>query len=144
MSRLKVCENFKNAKKLTLSITAGLLLNSLFLTSAFAADMPAGTVISGGLTWILASKTANWSNANSSSCGHSTAGGYTDWHLPTKSQLSTLQATSKAQLTNAGWTLGNTWSSNVYDPSSHFIVNLIYGVVDYGYDSNNYFVSCVR
>jgi hypothetical protein len=139
-----VCDHFKNAKKLTLSITTGLLLSSLLLPLAFAADLPAGTVASGGLTWILASKTANWSNAASSSCGHLTAGGYTDWHLPTKSQLSTLQATSKAQLTKAGWTLGNTWSSNVYDPSSHFTVNLIYGVVDYGYDSDLKFVSCVR
>ncbi|CAN1502228.1 hypothetical protein MCEORH2_00554 [Methylophilaceae bacterium] len=38
-------------KKLTLSLTATVLLASLLLPSAFAADMPAGTVTSGGLTW---------------------------------------------------------------------------------------------
>ena len=148
MSRLKVCDNFKNAKKLRLSITAGLLLNTLLLPSAFAEDLPTGAVVSGGLTWTRNNSTVaslgptNWNTAHST-CDTLTSGGFDNWRLPTKQELSALFAASRSALTAAGWTLGTTWSSTHDDAGNHYVVDLFSGIVNFGNGKGSY-GSCVH
>ncbi|CAN1502194.1 Protein of unknown function DUF1566 [Methylophilaceae bacterium] len=138
----------KSTKRLTLSITVGLLLSSLILPSAFAADMPAGTVVSGGLTWtrnnstVASSGTANW-NATHSTCNALSVGGIDNWRLPTKQELSALFAASRSVLTSAGWTLGTTWSSTRNDEGNYYVVDLFSGIVNFG-NGNGSYGSCVH
>ena len=141
----------ETAKKLTLSITAGLLLSSLLLPSAFAASLPAGTVVSNGLTWTRNNSTvaspgkSNWSDAKST-CDKLTAGGYTDWRLPVNSELNALD---KGALKSAGWTIDYNWSETPANGSSgngyHYMKSLSSGgyLVQVSDRSDNY-VSCVR
>ena len=143
---MKVMKN--PAKKLTLSITASLLVSALLLPSAFAADMPAGTVTSGGLTWTRNNSTAspystNWNNANST-CNNLIVGGADNWRLPTQKELSALYSVSKSALTKAGWTLVQTWSSNNIGTGFYYSVGLGDGDAHWYSDSNNFFVSCVQ
>ena len=135
----------KSLRKLTQTITAGLLLSSLLLPSAFAADLPPGTVVSNGLTWTrnnstIKSKTANWTTANNA-CNALTAGGYTDWRLPVFSEFDALD---NVALKSAGWTLDNTWSSTRYSSGRHYSGYLPNGNTGWGYDDTLYYVSCVR
>lgn len=137
----------KSTRKLTLS-TAGLLLCSFLVPTAFAATLPEGTVVSGGLTWTRNNSTvskrgANWQPAKDA-CDNLTAGGYTDWRLPSKPELLALYANSKAALSSAGWTLANTWSTATTSPNYHYGVTLNNGN-SYNYkDSTDVLVSCVR
>ena len=136
----------KTAKKLTRSITAGLLLSSLLLPSAFAAD-----VVSGGLTWtsnrgaVASPGKSNWSVAKAT-CNALTAQGLPagSWRLPTKEELSALSASQIGTrffytLRDAGW--GFDWTSNA---DFHYIVNLSNNKIDAGHNSEYYYVSCVR
>lgn len=128
-------------------ITASVLLTSLLLPSAFAADLPAGTVVSGGLTWTRNNSTVaslgatNWNTAHST-CDTLTAGGF-NWRLPTKQELSALFAASRSALTAAGWTLGTTWSSTHDDAGNHYVVDLFSGIVNFGNGKGSY-GSCVH
>lgn len=139
----------KTAKKLTLPITAGLLLCSLLLPSAFAAGLPAGTIVSNGLTWTRNNSTvgssgkSNWSVAKST-CDNLNVGGYNDWHLPTNAELNALD---KSLLKSAGWTIDYNWSVTPGngDGGYHYMKYMGNG----GYliqtsDRNDHYVSCVR
>ncbi len=158
LTRIKVQQtNWSNkmknpAKKLTLSITAGLLLSSLLLPSAFAADLPAGAVVSGGLTWTrnnstVEGKFANWRTA-SNTCASLNGWGSGKWRLPTRQELITLHTASEMALIRAGWTLDNTWSSETSAGSSdtdhHSGVRLNDGSISWTLNSGLIFVSCVR
>ena len=143
----KMKESFR---KSTLSITAGLLLSSMLLPSAFAGYLPDGTVNSLGLTWTRNNSTisstgkADWNAANKT-CNALTAGGFTDWRLPTKQELSILFSISINALTTAGWTLKSTWSSTKYnnDNSIYYCVDLANG--NYGWaNGGSYYVTCVH
>ncbi len=143
----KMKESFR---KSTLSITAGLLLSSMSLPSAFAGYLPDGTVNSLGLTWTRNNSTisstgkADWNAANKT-CNALTAGGFTDWRLPTKQELSILFSISINALTTAGWTLKSTWSSTKYnnDNSIYYFVDLANG--NYGWaNGGSYYVTCVH
>ena len=139
-------------KKLTLPAIGGLLLSSLLLPSALAANLPEGAVVSGGLAWTRNNSTAvgNGSAAfglAKHACDNLTAGGYTDWRLSTKVELSALSASSKTALTSAGWTLGNTWSAtpNPNKGSGYLSVVLNNGLVTATGDPYlTHYVSCVR
>jgi hypothetical protein len=80
--------------------------------TAFAAGMPAGTVVSNGLTWTRNNSTvgssgkSNWSAANNT-CQALTAGGYSNWRLPVNSELNALD---KSLLKSAGWAIDYTWA----------------------------------
>ena len=135
------------AKKLTLSITAGLLLSSLLLPSAFAASLPAGAVVSNGLTWTRNNSTfaspgrTVWLAANNT-CNALIAGGHNDWRLPVSSEFSALD---KGALKSAGWTLDFTWSSTASDDVGyHYLVDLSNGNVLSSSGSLSSYVSCVR
>jgi hypothetical protein len=84
-----------------------------------------------------------WSIANST-CNATRAGGYVNWRLPTKSELSALYSASKSELSAAGWTLYGTWSSNDGGAPLHYSVNLSNGYVGNDPDNYNRYVSCVR
>ena len=138
----------KSTKKLTLLVIAGsFLLASMALPSAFAAELPAGTVISGGLTWTRNNNTfargTYWSTGKNS-CDNLTTGGYADWRLPTKAELLALYAASKDTLTSAGWTLGSTWSSTNTVSAYHWVVTLDQGKSYNTDDTRSVLVSCVR
>jgi len=150
MNRLRVCDNFKNAKKLTLTVISGLLsLGSLLLPSAFASGLPAGTVVSNGLTWTRNNSTvaspgkSNWSDAKSA-CDKLTAGGYTDWRLPVNSELNALD---KGVLKSAGWTIDYNWSETPGNGDGHY--HYMKWLGNGGYlmavsDNGDNYVSCVR
>jgi hypothetical protein len=140
----------KSCRKSTLSITASLLLSSLLLPSAFAGYLPDGTVNSLGLTWTRNNSTialtgkGDWHAANNT-CNTLTAGGFTDWRLPTKQELSILFSTSINALTAAGWTLKSTWSSTKYnnDNSYYYFVDLANGNLGWT-NGGSYYVTCVH
>ena len=131
------------AKKLTLSITAGLLLSSLLLQSAFADNLPAGYVVSGGLTWTSNNGMGLFSDANGM-CANKIESGADNWRLPTQQELSALYSASKSAFTTAGWTLNYTWSSTAYGAGSHYFVYLDDGLVGWAVDSGNAYVTCVH
>lgn len=161
----------KSLRKLTQTITAGLLLSSLLLPSAFAADlppgtvvscgsprplvpvlaadMPAGTVVSGGLTWmqnrsmVPSPGLVNWSTANNT-CNALTAGGYSDWRLPTKQELSALYSACKLTIIVVDWLPVSTWSSTDYYGTYHYSVDLGKGSVHNFVNGSKLSVSCVR
>jgi hypothetical protein len=101
-------------KKLTLPAIGGLLLSSLLLPSALAANLPEGAVVSGGLAW-----TRN----NSTAVGNGSAAfGLAKQACDNLTQSYTVGACllrwnycavsiSKTALTSGSWTLGNTWSA---------------------------------
>ena len=139
------------AKKLTLSITAGLLLSSLLLPSAFAASLPAGAVVSNGLTWTRNNSTfaspgrTVWLAANNT-CNALIAGGHNDWRLPTNAELNALD---KGLLKSAGWTIDYNWSETPALGSSGNGYHYMKYPGDGGYlmqvgDNNDNYVSCVR
>ncbi len=141
----------KYAKRLTLSITASVLLSSLLLPSAFARFPTDGSVVSNGLTWTRNNSTvaspgkSNWSVAKST-CDKLTAGGYTDWRLPTNSELNALD---KGALKSAGWTIDYNWSETPALGSSDNGYHYMKFLGDGGYlmqvgDNNDNYVSCVR
>jgi hypothetical protein len=138
----------KYAKRLTLSITASVLLASLLLPSAFAADMPAGTVVSNRLKWTQNNSTvvspgkSNWSVAKNT-CDKLTAGGYTDWRLPLNSELNALD---KGLLKSAGWTIDYIWSSETDHNSNYHYVKWLGNVdlLETVPNNNVVYVSCVR
>lgn len=140
----------KSPRKSTPSITAGLLLSSLFLPSAFAGYLPDGTVNSFGLTWTrnnstVASPGKADQNFANYTCDRLTTGGFTDWRLPTKQELLMLFSAGTTELTSAGWTLENTWSSTKYnnENSLYYFVNLSNG--NYGWaNGGSYYVTCVH
>ena len=139
----------KSTKKLTLLISIGLLLSSLFSQSAFAGGLPAGTVVSNGLTWTRNNSTvaspgkSNWSVAKST-CDNLTAGGYTDWRLPVNSELNALD---KSILKSAGWTIDYNWSETPGNGGSgHYVKWLGAGgyLTTFHDDFDSVYVSCVR
>ncbi len=140
----------KSTKRLTLSITGGLLLSSLLLPSAFAANLPDGMVNSFGLTWTrnnstIASPGKTDPNSANYTCDRLTTGGYTDWRLPTKQELLILFSAGTSELTSAGWTLGNTYSSTKHnnDNSWYYFVDLSNGNVGWS-NGESYYVTCVH
>ena len=141
----------KSRKRLTLSITGGLLLSSLLLPSAFAKFPTDGSVVSNGLTWtrnnstVASSGKSTWSVAKST-CDNLNAGGYTDWRLPTNAELNALD---KGLLKSAGWTIDYNWSETPALGSSGNGYHYMKYLGDGGYlmqvgDNHDNYVSCVR
>jgi hypothetical protein len=97
---------------------------------------------SGALTFAPVTRLDTWSNA-SAFCSTSTINGQTGWRLPTQAELITLAA--PGALSNAGWTLGATWSSSSSLVNAHDTVNLATAaVVSNTTDSSSAYVSCAR
>ncbi|MFA6016415.1 MAG: hypothetical protein WC742_15255 [Gallionellaceae bacterium] len=92
-----------------------LLLGSLLAApTATAEALPAGYVVSGGLTWtpnnILA---LPWGAANSH-CADLSAAGSSDWRLPSDGELVVLtRGVGKESIKQAGWAMAFTWSSQL-------------------------------
>lgn len=104
--------------------------------------LPAGYVVQGGLTWMSATSTLySWTNANAY-CTRTTINGQTGWRLPTQAELSALY--TSGAMKGQGWTVSITWSSTVYSAGYHYIVSLNRGIVIWGSDTFNLYVSCVR
>lgn len=99
-------------------------------------------VVQGGLTWMPVSTPTTYAGATALCAG--TIIGQTGWRLPTKSELSTLY--TSGAMNGQGWTLHYTWSSTPSSaPSTHFIVSLLNGLVDFADDPLlGGYVSCVR
>jgi hypothetical protein len=73
-----------------------------------------------------------------------TINGLTGWRLPTSAELSALY--TSGAMNGQGWTLHYTWSSTPYSaPSTHYIVSLLNGLVDFADDPLlGGYVTCVR
>ncbi|MDE1351614.1 Ig-like domain-containing protein [Vibrio aestuarianus] len=88
-----------------------------------------------------------WSNADAL-CENVEMGGYADWRLPTRDELSGLYDTtadSDGAYNTYGWpTLRNAWSSTLDGAGKHFVVNLAGGYKGGANDSTEWYVSCVR
>lgn len=97
--------------------------------------------------------TVNWATATGNTCQALNIGGYTDWRLPTETELSTLPhyGVSSPSITTAG-AFANTASSNYYwsfttyaaITTSAWGASFGFGGVSYGAKTNSYYVRCVR
>ncbi len=112
-----------------------------------AADgLPAGSVTSGGLTWLRPPVLPRpWINVVNY-CATLGAAGHADWRLPTQPELSALYiAQGSAALTAASWPGSWIWSS---DPTStgYKVVRMSDGLSSWSNtaDASRQFVSCVR
>lgn len=143
----------KYLRKPTLPIIAGLLLSSLLLPSAFAADLPAGAVeLHGVFTYKRNNSTApspgtsNWSVADKT-CKALTAMGLPpgSWRLPTQPELTEV---ARLNLKDLGWSYDQkyTWTSTKgkYFSGDHLAVSLYGGFyTNYG-DQIVAYVSCIH
>ena len=124
-------------------------LNSGVITAAFPSTvLPAGYLISGGLTWAPINSSSNLSTAQST-CATSTALGYAAgaWRQPSKDELVALYSlypNNSATLSALGWTLFFTWSSTDYGGGNHYQIYLAGGNEFPDNDANLYYVSCVH
>jgi len=114
-------------------------------------SLPAGYIEQGGLTWmpntfsgLNGNGFATWSAANTY-CTTTTINGETGWRLPTRDELMSLSSTG-LQAGQTGWASYFTWSSTPYYSAEniHYVVALDQGFDNWGYDSFDTNVSCVR
>ena len=107
-----------------------------------------------GLMWqdnaAAATTSVNWATATGTTCQALNIGGYTDWRLPTETELSTLPDYGRSSPA-IDTIFANTasdyyyWSSTSYDASIlAWHVNFDYGFVDSSVKGNSYYVRCVR
>lgn len=121
-------------------------MSSLLLPSAFAEDLPAGTVTNARRLWTSNTPgTSNWNTANKK-CDNLSAGGYTDWHLPTTHQLGELYDASKPALKSAGWAMQGTWTSTEEGENTggHNTMDLDNGKLAYASDGYKLNVTCIH
>ncbi|WGW01366.1 DUF1566 domain-containing protein [Vibrio sp. YMD68] len=91
----------------------------------------------------------NWSNADNF-CENVEMGGYSDWRLPSRDELSQLYTSTqpgndKGMFSAFGWPQSSGYWSSTTDASSyHYRVGLLNGNVGNYDDSNHVSVSCVR
>ena len=108
--------------------------------------MPAGTISSGGLTWIKpATLVRPFSNADST-CAIGEWGGYTDWRLPTEPEISALYVAKGATyMANAGWPTDWIWTATGYS-TGYKVVKVSNGAWSWANeaDSARYYSACVR
>lgn len=108
--------------------------------------LPAGTVASGGLTWLRPPVLPRpWTNSVGY-CGTVNAGGHTDWRMPTAQEILDLYAnTGSTALANAGWPTDYIWSSTPYS-TGWKVVKVSTGAWSWAADadSSRYFPACVR
>lgn len=115
-----------------------------------AATLPAGAVVSGGLTWTRNNTTvpggeSSWYTADNT-CKELTAQGLRagTWRLPTKAELLALYEAGNNVLSAAGWTLSYTWSSTTNEVGDHYYVGLFRDRVGPDNGSIRCYVSCVH
>ncbi|WGW01368.1 Ig-like domain-containing protein [Vibrio sp. YMD68] len=90
----------------------------------------------------------NWSNADNF-CENVEMGGYSDWRLPSRDELTQLQASTQAGVFVAfGWPIYYSyWSSTLdtsYTGTRHYSISLTNGYAFKNGDLSNNYVSCVR
>ena len=101
---------------------------------------PQNYVTQGGLTWAPITTFANWDEAKAI-CANSSSQGFSDWRMPTFSELSALYASGALTTVPVGWTLRQTWASKGEGPMGY---NLQYGTVNMSNMPDTTYVSCVR
>lgn len=111
-----------------------------------AEGLPAGTVASGGLTWLRpAALPRPWTN-NAGYCGTVTAGNHTDWRMPTAQEILDLYANvGSTALATAGWPTDYIWSSTTYS-TGWKVVKTSNGAWSWAADadSSRFYSTCVR
>ena len=107
------------------------------------AALPAGYVVSGGLTWAPITRNVTWDYAQSTCDNLSVPGITGKWRLPNLGELSAL-FTAKGW-PSTGWIRDITWSSDAYGTLEHRTVDLGGGSVGH-YDNYGYqlAMSCVH
>jgi hypothetical protein len=103
----------------------------------------AATVSAVSLSWMGATRSLAWSDANGF-CTGSVIDNQTGWRLPTPDELSRLYTANV--LAGRGWKLGDTWSSTkgTTTQASHVVINLGTGVRSELADTAGAYVTCVR
>jgi formylglycine-generating enzyme required for sulfatase activity len=133
--------NFNTGFRLAMTLST-VIVQSVTNNTTQQAELPKGYVSQGGLTWMpINSPTQTWSDANAY-CNNTAINGKTGWRLPTKDELSALYASGA--MISQGWTLNYTWSSTPYSTGIHYHIFLLSGVLFWGYDTNQGYVTCVR
>lgn len=111
-----------------------------------AATYPAGTISSGGLTWLKPDASLrSWVNADTY-CADSTVAGQPDWRLPMVSELTSLYSDKgTAFITGAGWPAGWIWASTPFS-SGRYVARMSDGLTSWApyAPGNDYSVTCVR
>jgi hypothetical protein len=145
----------KNNIKRTLFLLCLLLSASIFAQNSVKkdvklAELPAGAVVSGGLTWTRNNTTVSGGEsswyAGYEACNNLTAQGFPvgSWRLPTKDELLALYEAGNGALSSAGWTLSYTWSSSTNAVGDHYFVGLFRPRVGPDNGSIRCYVTCVR
>ena len=108
--------------------------------------LPAGSIVSGGLTWAKPAALPRPWVITVSYCSSATIAGKTGWRLPGASELTALYAAQgSANMAAAGWPTDWIWSSTPYS-SGYQVVRMSDGLGSWApaVDGNRYYVACVR
>ncbi|NPD23149.1 Ig-like domain-containing protein [Corallococcus exiguus] len=125
--------------------THGLSASKSFSVSGLPTAVdPAGTLTSGGLTWVKpGTATVTWMDGKTS-CTNMVIAGQTGWRMPTVEELTDLWVDKGTSLLAAeGWTLDWIWTMSPYS-SGHQVTRMSTGGVSYSNDTDKQFLTCVR
>lgn len=112
------------------------------VNASFVVGPNAGTIVSGGLTWVIPTTSLNWHDANT----YCKTGTFAGWRLPTKAEASAfIRDVGGAQLTAQGWPRNWIWTDN-FQFYGNYAVFMWDGQIGerYGYDPTPIPVTCVR
>lgn len=107
-----------------------------------SSGLPAGSLVSGGLTWVRGPAIKRpWNNAENA-CSNATIAGLTGWRLPTLSEFSAMYSAQSANLADAGWAADWYWTGT----ASYRVIRLSDGLAGTGdgQDLTRYYLACVR
>jgi hypothetical protein len=107
---------------------------------------PAGTITSGGLTWVRpAATTSTWLDGQAY-CANTAIAGLSNWRLPTDGELGALYSDKGSSFISAqGWTLDWIWTMTPYS-SGHTVRHMSNGGGSWAntVSTDKEFVTCVR
>lgn len=107
-----------------------------------SAGLPAGSLVSGGLTWVRPTVAKRpWSNTESY-CASASIGGLKGWRLPTLAEFSSMAGAQSANLADLGWAADWYWTGT----AGYSVIRLPDGLAGNGngQDLTRYNVACVR
>lgn len=113
-------------------------------TTPIPTPLPPGYIVQGGLTWMPATFTRNWANANAY-CTNTTINGQTGWRLPTQAELESLSSSygPSGGFNNRWWTERHIWSSTP-ESMGHYFIDILVGFGWGVWDVNLFGVTCVH
>lgn len=123
--------------------------NTVYMTPTVGSYYAGGIVVQvSGSSATICSSTAGTGFGSSTAaqgfCLSLTDGGYTDWFMPSLSQMGSISSNSSLI---GGYTAGDYWTTTTYNPAmsgSYYIVRMPGGAVNVGYSGYSYYVRAIR